>query len=916
MGCTDISLDLSRGLLMLEGTELSLRPKTLAVLAVLVEHQGDIVSQDDLRRMVWGASHGSQAGPKQCIRELRRLLAASETHGDLIETVGRQGYRLRQPIPLCNAPESPAPEETALCVGRATELETLRDRADAAWRGHRAIALIAGEAGVGKTRLLETFIDSLPRRTPIWTVRGQALAHPGAREPYGLLLDALSQLVSGPEGETLARLMPKAAPSWAAQFPGPDARRAAPPLSADRNKPATMRREFTDLMERLTRSRPGILVLEDLHWADASTLAWLATWGLQRTPARLLVLGTYRDEEVGRAADLSDTLGQLARQSEVRSVMLGGLDAAAVAEYLGHRFPNNHFPPEVARTLHHHTEGHAILVGETVDHWQMQGHVRQGGTGWRLDTAPEALVSAIAPSIRSLIESDRVSRLTAHERALLETASVAGQSFSAIDLADDQRGLETAERQLEHLARHRRFIAHAGLSTRPDGTVATRYTFRHALHHAALYEGLPAANRQGTHRRIGLRLEAGHGAAVAEIAPTLADHFERGADWPRAARYRTLAGQRALERGAAAEAEDQLRQALDLHVRSASTAPEAQRSELHALLGLAAARTMSEGFTDAELRDIYDRAGHLARHVGDPATTVPVLAGLWNDLVTRADLGRAESVAHGLLALAANAPDQMRMTAHNAIGQTYFFSGQLALCTDHVAAVLCLAQQDTADAANALLVEDPEVVCHQYAACLSELQGDPEAADRHIAAAKARATRLNQPFAQAQALWAEAICARLRGNAPQCQIHAEALVTLCAREEMTFWAPTGEMLAGWAQAMQGHPAGLRRIDEGLAAHDAMDMQLTGPFMLGLLAEAAAHHDAPERSLHALRRAFALQRRTGERWYSPELLRLAAQLAERCGRTDLARRAAQRADREAHRRGTRAPVQEAEVFTGG
>ncbi|MBU2961461.1 AAA family ATPase [Citreicella sp. C3M06] len=903
MSFKDITLDHSRGLLSLDGAELPLRPKTLAVLAALVERQGEVVSQEELRRMVWGVSHGSHAGPKQCIRELRRLLSTSHEGTDLIETVGRQGYRLARRIHLRNETSALPPEDRALCVGRAQELEALNDKASAAWGGQRAVVLVSGEAGAGKTRLVETFIASLPQRTPLWTVRGQALAHPGAREPYGLLLDALSELGAGPEGDTLARLLPKVAPTWAALLPGSDAPWDTAPFSVDPDKPATMRREFTALMERLTRGRPGVLLLEDLHWADPSTLAWLVTWGLQRTPARLLVLGTYRDEEVDRTSEMSEALGQLSRQSDVLSVALGGLDAAAVAAYLAQRFPGHQFPPALAEAVFRRTEGHAILVDEAVDHWLMQGHVGYDGLRWQLKTTPEDLVSGLAPSIRTLIESDRVSRLSPEERALLETASVAGQTFSAPDLADDQHALEAAERQLENLARNHRFISHAGLNVRPDGSVATRYAFRHALHHAALYEGLPAANRQGTHRRIGLRLEAGHGPAVSEIAPTLADHFERGADWSRAAHYRTISGQQALERGAASDAEEQFHKALALHARSAETDREAQRSELHALLGLAASLTSSQGFTGTALREIYDRAGLLATRVSDPAGTIPVLAGLWNDLVTRAELDRAKSVANGLVALADNAPAQLAMTAHNAIGQTHFFAGALHACPARISATLEIARSGEADGANILLVEDPEVVCHQYAACFCEMRGQETEAEYHIAAATTRAERLGQPFAQAQALWAGAVCARLRGDARLCLIRSEALIALCHRENVTFWEPSGQMLAWWAQAMQGEASGVSRIEAGMKAYAAIDMRLTMPFNLGLLAEVAARQGEAEKGLHAIRRAYACERMTGERWYSAELHRFHARLAEGCGRHDIARRALGRAIADAKLQGS-------------
>lgn len=899
----DIKVNLCEGILLCGEVQMRLRPKTLSVLVALVEQQGEVVSTADLRRMIWGNSHGNEAGPKQCIRELRRMLDDNAQAIGLIETVGRRGYRLTRPIPLIGAAsEDLVVAPKTLCLGRDKELEALNERAAAAKRGRRALAFIAGEAGAGKTRLLEAFEASLSQRTPLWIARGQAIAHPGAREPYGLLMDMLTQLMVGPEGATLARLLPLVAPSWVKQQPG----RRLEAEALDRTHRDSMLREFSELMERLTRGRPGVLVLEDLHWADPSTLAWLAAWGLQRTPARLLVLGSYRDDELDRAGTLATTLSQLSRQPDCRLITLGGLDESAVSGYLAERFQGNSFPPDLAQALAHRTEGHAMLVDAAADFWQAQGLVWRSEAGWQLSSTPEALVAAIAPSVRTLIETERTSRLLAEERSLLETASVAGPTFSAIDLADNRDGVEAAERQLEHLARNRRFITRAGLSHRPDGTVATRYAFRHALHHEALYDGLPAANRQGTHRRVGLRLEISHGHTAGEIAPMLADHFERGADWPRAAHYRVLSGRRAQARGAPMDAAEQFRRARGLLTRGSGTGtakPEAdQATELDALLGLGAALIASDGFTAEELREVYRRAGQLAAEVGDPATTIPVLAGLWNDHLTRAELTRAEDLALGLQALAGQAPAHMAMVAHNAVGQTRFFTGALPACTVEIAAVLEIAPRYAEQDGNVLFGEDPEVVCRQYAACVAELTGASTEAERHLAAGSARADRLGAAFGRAQMLWCGAVCARLRSDIELTRDRAEALVALCRTEAVPVWGDAGEMLAGWAQAMSGDTTGASRIAKGLSAFSAMGVRITLPFCHGLAAEVAGNMGDPVAGMHALRQAFAIVRASGERWYLAELHRLRAGLAQEAGRLDIARQALARSEAVARAQG--------------
>ncbi len=903
---TQVELDIAGGALRREGETLPLRPKTLAVLLALIERQGETVSQDELRRLIWGNRHGSDAGPKQCIRELRRLLGDSATAPRFIETVGRYGYRLSGQIDIPGA-NTPSPSsERPLCVGRERELEALTKSLTAARRGNRAIALIAGESGAGKTRLVDSFLATLTGAAPaMWIAHGQCLPHPGAREPYGPLLEILSQIVNARPVANLPRLLRETAPTWLGHLPGAD--HGHDPATFDPgqkfgpDRPDPMPREFTLLMERITREQPGILVLEDLHWSDQSTLAWLCAWGLQRTPARLMVLVTYRFDEVDTAGELATTLSHLNRQPGIQTLTLEGLGAEAVHDYLAQRFPGNAFPPSLAAALAHRTEGHAILVEAVTEQWLRNGDIGQAAGRWQLNRPEKELVLAIAPGVRDVISAE-IGRLTPAERQLLEAASVAGPRFSAAAMADTREAREDVEHRLENLARNRRFIEQAGVSQQPDGTLATRYAFRHALYHEAIYDGIPAAIRQGLHQRIGDRLETIFASDTAEVATTLADHFERAADWLKAARYRGLSGIRALDRGAAHDAATQLRQALALHERC----PDADRSqssaELRTLLGLGAALIVSEGFTREELRAVYKRASTLALEVGDPAEIAPVLAGMWNYHLSRAEFGKAEEIALGLRNLSANVPVQIAMATHNAIGQTAFFTGSLAASLPEINAALSLHEGAEEEAGDTLLGENAGIVCRQYAACVQQILGNDAEADAHLTAGMREAEALDQPFGQAQMFWAGAIIARERGDAALTLERAQRMIETCRRADIPYWIPPGNMLAGWARAMLGDPAGEEQLRNGLTAYEAMNARLTLPYGLGLFAEVLLHDGRTSDALNTLRRALRLVRSTGECWYEAELHRLWAKLAQQTGRPKNAQRALERALNIARRQG--------------
>nr|WP_281393100.1 AAA family ATPase [Roseibium litorale] len=879
--------------MLLDGKAVRLRPKTLAVLLELHARQGDVVSQNDLRHAVWEQQHGRETGPKQCIRELRRLLDDTAERSKFIETVGRQGYRLVGELTLLNAGGN-ARDDAQLCVGRERELHKLDACAEAARRGKRTIAIVAGEAGSGKTRLIEAFCARLPRTLAFQMARGQCIPHPGAREPYGPLIEIVTQLADGSSRGPFLRLLEDVAPSWRDMIPALRAAGQPPAQSGSLidARPDSMLREFTAFLERLSQRQPCLLVLEDLHWADQSTLAWLLSWAQRPGPAKVLVLGTYRFDELDKSGDFQTTLHYLQRLPRLELMTLEGLDQAAVADFLSRRFPGKKLPSVLCEELRQRTEGHAILVDAVVDHWRRDGAMEFEAGALSGKEHVETLAAAITRGTRSFI-SGEIRRLDSKERKVLEIASVAGSHFSAAMLSEDRREVEEIEAALDRLADVRRFIERAGAMTLPDGTEATRYVFRHALYQEALYESIPAANRQGVHERIGSRLEAAYKSRSDEISSTLADHFERAADWKRAAIYRGLSGLTALKRGAVADAAEQLRKAL-VSFEASDTDAEMRTLECRTLLGLGAALILSDHFTTAELRNVYERAAALSGKTNDPATIVPALAGLWNHHLTRADLKVAAELAQGLDDQIDGAPALHAMVAHNAVGQTRFFRGDLAACLPHIEAVCGAYDPGLGAEAMVLFGEDPGVVCHQYAACVHQLLGQDGLAERHFAEGLDLTTALDQPFGQAQMLWAGALIARKRGD-PECVLErAQALIGICNAADIPFWRPSGDMLAGWAQVALGTPAGLEQLTAGLNAYEAMDVNLTRPFGLTLYAEAAGLCGDPSRGLQALASALKLIRQTGERWQEPEIYRLWATLAPQADRPRSAPLASRRA----------------------
>ncbi|MGH9838877.1 MAG: AAA family ATPase [Blastocatellia bacterium] len=284
-----------------EDERVALTPKAYAIARHLIEHAGRLVTKEELMEAVWPNAYVQEENLKGYILELRRALGDRAGNPSFIETQRGRGYRFIAPVTdgavAVSAPSGePMPR---LLSGREKELKRLQNWFARAASGERQIVFITGEPGIGKTALAEAFLQRTPARVPPRIAKGQCIESYREQEAYYPALEALGRLCredSDRTVETLARL----APTWLVQFPSlvtPERREwlQREILGATRTR---MLREICEAIESLTAETPLILVFEDLHWADYSTLDFISAIARRREPARLMLLATYRPVEI------------------------------------------------------------------------------------------------------------------------------------------------------------------------------------------------------------------------------------------------------------------------------------------------------------------------------------------------------------------------------------------------------------------------------------------------------------------------------------------------------------------------------------------------------------------------------------------------------------------------------------------
>jgi predicted ATPase/DNA-binding winged helix-turn-helix (wHTH) protein len=867
--------------------EVSLTPRAAAVLAELVARAGQLVTRDELFRSVWGDTVVSDAALSACIQELRGALSDDARRPRFIETRHRRGYRfaarVRPSAPAGPSPGTPAPTRprpAAPVVGRDRELIELRTCLERAANGARQIVFVTGEPGIGKTTLIELFLAEAASGSRLRIAQGRCIETHGAGEAYLPLLEAMTHLCHEPGGQPITRLLRHHAPTWLTQMPSvlnaSELRTLQRQTSGGTRE--RMLRELAEAVEVMAVDVPLVLWLEDLHWSDFPTVDWLGYLARRPGPARVLVLASCRPvEALARGHPLEAVKDDLKMHGHGREVALARLDETAVGEYLARRFPGERAFGTLAAMIHARTGGNPLFVVNVADDLVRRAVLIERFGRWEVEDSLAQI--AIPEDVRRMI-GHQLDRVRPEERRILEAASAAGVEFSAAAVAAaEQIGLDVVERACTDQAGGASFLTSHGSDTWPDGTVAGRYGFRHALYQEVVYERVPAARRGDLHRRIGERLEAGLRERAGEVATELAMHFERGRDPRRAIRYLQVAGEIATQRSAAREAVVHLTRALDL-LRGQPDTPERAVQEVALQIALGGPLMAVKGRGAPEVEQAYTRAQELCQQIGDTPQLFPAVWGLFLFRRSRGEIDRAHGFATRLLALARATSDPgLLIEAHHSLWATLFARGELVAAREHVSQALALYDPDRHMSLAAVYGNhDPAVCALGHGAWALELSGEPEQASRQSADAVALAQTLGHPFSEAHALLYAARLHQFRGDWRTSRDRAEAAAAV-ARErgfvQLQAWAAVS---GGWALAEAGDVAdGLARMREGIAAIRTLGSEDFRTYFLGLLAATLAKAGETAGALEVITEALDAVERSGERFYAAELHRQKGEL---------------------------------------
>jgi TOMM system kinase/cyclase fusion protein len=760
-------------------------------------------------------------------------------------------------------------------VGREPEMALLVERWAQVKDGLGQVVLLSGEAGIGKSRLVQVLTKQVAAEPQAWLTPYQCSPYYQNTALYPMieLLERLAlqfEREESPEQKRrklegflvqLGLPLAEAVPLFAALLSLPLGADYAPlTVSPEQQKQQTLHALLTVLL-RLAAQQPLLFVMEDLHWVDPTTLEFLSLLVDQGPTARILALFTcrpnFRPPWTGRAHLTQVTLNRLPRRQ--------------AAELTGRVAHGKALPPEVIEQIVAKTDGVPLFVEELTKMLLESGFLQERDDRYELTgpLPPLAIPTTLHDSLMA-----RLDRLAA-VKALAQLGATLGREFSyellqAVAPWDE----DTLHRGLQQLVTAE-FLYQRGLP--PQAT----YLFKHALIQDAAYQSLLKSTRQQYHQRIAQVLEAQFSEATETRPELLAHHYTEAGVPAQALPYWQRAGQRAIERAAPLEAIAHLSKGLEI-LRTLVDSPERTQQELDMQLALGQAWMAAKGQGVPEVERAYTRARELCQQVGETPELFPVLLGLWRFYLVRAEYQTARELAEQCLSLAQRVHDPaLLLGAHYALGATVYLLGELTPARAHLEQGLALYDRQQHHQLAFHYGMDLGVWCLSYVAWHHWLLGYPEQALMRSHEALTLAQELSHPHSLASALDYAAFvhCYRREGHATQ--ERAEAGMALASEKGFPQFVALGMIMRGWALAKQGQgEEGIAQLRQGLAAFRAAGAEISRSRDLGLLAEAYGEAGQTQEGLTVLAEAMAAVDTTGERYWEAELHRLKGELLRR------------------------------------
>jgi class 3 adenylate cyclase/DNA-binding response OmpR family regulator/predicted ATPase len=765
-------------------------------------------------------------------------------------------------------------------VGREHELRQMSTLWERTKGGKGQVVLLCGEPGIGKSRLIETWLDRITEE-PHTTIMYQCSPH-HTNSPFFPVITQLKHAAHfAPEDTPDVRLrnlevvLSESGAATLADTPlyatllsiQTDRFHSSPDLTPQRRRVLTIAALTKQILD-LALMRPVIIVLGDAHWIDASTLELLGRYIASNKTARVLILVSFRPE----------FFPSWVNESHVTMLRLNRLSREETGIIISDLAGDNGLPCELHEQITRKADGVPLFAEEltkgVLASWQPQ----QAG----------ALYHAADPALPVAIPMTLLDSLTARldklgpTKGIAQIASVIGREFSYRLLASVAPASgPSLQNALDHLAGCELIFARG---EPPHST----YIFKHALVRDAAYASIVRSKRQQLHSRIADALITEFPETIEMQPELMAYHLSQAGLTERAIEYLGKAGRHAVERSANKEAIKHLERALEM-VRSLPDSLERRRSALGCEVMLGQAMIADRGYAAPETKKVLLEAKTLFGDLSDPSHKLAILYMSWASHYVGGEVSKQTDAAIAFLLEADRHNDSALLCiAHRLLGTTYVTTGEFAAGLHHLERARALYNPEHHARYRHQYGQDIGVAALCYLAWALWHLGRVDEASTVAAEATQRAEELSHPHTLVYTLChARGFMDLFNRRCDDTRSYAALVVSLCTENAFSHWTNCGRILEAWAEIRHG------KVDQGIevlrasrASWQKAGARLWLPFFLKLEAEACVETGRGEAALELIEEALAVSKDTGERWAMAEMLRVKARLLQIFGRADI------------------------------
>jgi class 3 adenylate cyclase/predicted ATPase len=751
-------------------------------------------------------------------------------------------------------------------VGRENEIQNLLAIWENVKEENGAVALIVGEPGIGKTRLLRSFEERIKEEPHTWLVcrcisyYKNSAFYPiinlinsqlklGKNEPNEDKLQKLEEALSIYDFD-LQETLPIIASLLSIPISQPD---YTLHLTPQKQKEKTIQILLNWLIMSANRN-PLLFVIEDVHWADSSTLEHLTLLMEKIDKAPILIILTSHPR-------FHPPVNEKSRLTEISLDRLTGKQIEhMVKEVTGGKI----MPSEIIDLLLLKTDGIPLFVEELIKMLVDSNYLTEKENRYELKE------TLLRPAIPDTLQDTLMARLDqlGAEREVVQLAAVVGREFSyeliqAVTSIDEP----TLKMELESLVE-------ADILDKQEDAHSTRYIFKQVLIQDAAYNSVLMSMRRDLHKKIARVLEKQFKDFVASHPQIVAYHYTRAKDFKRAIDFHLKSGKLLVQQSAHREAISQLQKGLKL-LEHIDDKIERNKLELNLQITLGIPLLATKGYGAEEVGKVYERARDLSQKVGDIPQLFPALVGQYRFYLLRGDLTKAFDISELLLSWAQTSQDiNLLLEATRSVGVVLFHRGEVFTSLGHLEkGIEYYNPEHHGDHAN-LYGTDPLVTCLSYAALAQCLLGYEEQALKYGRKALEQAKRLKHPFSLVFALNHHAWLHQFYRETELVDKFATQLVSVSEEYGFPFWQITGLFFKGWVLAQgKNVNAGIKQMEESAKAFQATGAGSVLPYFMTAIAEVLLKNNQPENALNWLDRAEAGSQKNREHFFDAEIYRV-------------------------------------------